>query len=87
MILRIVGIEWRGKIDDPVWRRRADWGIALGSWLPAILWGVAFAVLVRGLPVDAEQQVVGLAFGDVVNAYTRLGGLATCSLFLFYGSA
>ncbi|MDY6871854.1 MAG: cytochrome d ubiquinol oxidase subunit II [Actinomycetota bacterium] len=86
MILRIVGIEWRGKIDDPTWRSRADWGIALGSWLPAILWGVAFAVLVRGLPVDAEQLVVGLAFGDVVNAYTLLGGLATCSLFLFYGS-
>lgn len=86
MILRIVGIEWRGKIDDPTWRRRADLGIALGSWLPAILWGVAFAVLVRGLPVDAEQHVVGLSIGDVINAYTLLGGLATCALFLFYGA-
>src|SRR6476646_9871255 len=51
MILRIVAIEWRGKIDDPRWRRRADIGIAVGSWLPAILWGTAFAILVRGLPV------------------------------------
>lgn len=86
MIVRIVGIEWRGKIDDPQWRRRADLGIALGSWLPAVLWGVAFAILVRGLPVDSDQHVVGLSFGDVVNPYTLLGGLATCSLFLFYGS-
>lgn len=39
MIVRIVGIEWRGKIDDPKWRDWADIGIALGSWLPAILWG------------------------------------------------
>ena len=28
MIVRIVGIEWRGKIDDPQWRRWADIGIA-----------------------------------------------------------
>src|SRR6201995_4876898 len=50
MILRIVGIEWRGKIDDPRWRARADAGIAIGSWGPAILWGVTFAILLRGLP-------------------------------------
>ncbi|WP_197377633.1 cytochrome d ubiquinol oxidase subunit II [Mycolicibacterium baixiangningiae] len=86
MILRIVGIEWRGKMDDPRWRRRADLGIALGSWLPAVLWGVAFAILVRGLPVNAEQRIESLSIGDVLNAYTVLGGLATCALFLFYGA-
>jgi cytochrome d ubiquinol oxidase subunit II len=85
MILRIVGIEWRGKIDDPTWRARADAGIALGSWLPAILWGVAFAILLRGLPIDAEHRV-HLSIGDVLNAYTLLGGLATASLFAFYGA-
>jgi cytochrome d ubiquinol oxidase subunit II len=85
MILRIVGIEWRGKIDDPTWRARADAGIALGSWLPAILWGVAFAILLRGLPIDAEHRV-HLSIGDVLNPYTLLGGLATASLFAFYGA-
>jgi cytochrome bd ubiquinol oxidase subunit II len=85
MILRIVGIEWRGKIDDPKWRARADVGIAIGSWLPAILWGVAFAILLRGLPIDAEHRV-HTSIGDVLNAYTLLGGLATASLFAFYGA-
>jgi cytochrome bd ubiquinol oxidase subunit II len=85
MILRIVGIEWRGKIDDPRWRARADAGIAIGSWVPAILWGVAFAVLLRGLPIDAHHRV-HLSLGDVLNAYTLLGGLATASLFAFYGA-
>ncbi len=85
MILRIVGIEWRGKIDDPRWRARADAGIAIGSWVPAILWGVAFAILVRGLPIDADHRV-HLSIGDVLNAYTLLGGLATASLFAFYGA-
>jgi cytochrome d ubiquinol oxidase subunit II len=85
MIVRIVGIEWRGKIDDPRWRAWADAGIAAGSWLPAVLWGVAFAVLVQGLPVDADGQAHP-SIGDVLNAYTLLGGLATASLFAFYGA-
>ncbi|OCB54475.1 cytochrome d ubiquinol oxidase subunit II [Mycobacterium malmoense] len=85
MILRAVAIEWRGKIDDTKWRGWADLGIAAGSWLPAVLWGVAFAILVRGLPVDAAGQV-HLSITDVLNAYTLLGGLATAGLFLLYGA-
>jgi cytochrome bd ubiquinol oxidase subunit II len=85
MIVRAVTIEWRGKINDTKWRSWADIGIAAGSWLPAVLWGVAFAVLVHGLPVDANHQV-HLSVTDVLNAYTVLGGLATCGLFLFYGA-
>ena len=86
MIARIVAIEWRGKIDDPKWRRWCDIGIAVGSWLPAILWGVAFAILVRGLPIGPDKNVVGLSVTDVLNPYTLLGGLATCALFLFHGA-
>jgi len=85
MILRIVGIEWRDKIDDPAWRRRADIGIAVGSWLPAVLWGVAFAILLRGLPIDADGGVHA-GIGDILAPYTLLGGLATASLFAFYGA-
>ncbi|MCX2930124.1 cytochrome d ubiquinol oxidase subunit II [Mycobacterium sp. CVI_P3] len=86
MIARIVAIEWRGKINDPKWRTWCDIGIAAGSWLPAILWGVAFAILVNGLPVGPDKNVVGLSVTDVLNPYTLLGGLATCSLFLFHGA-
>ena len=78
--------EWRAKIDDPKWRTWCDIGIAVGSWLPAILWGVVFAILVRGLPVGPDKNVVGLSITDVLNPYTLLGGLATCSLFLFHGA-
>jgi cytochrome d ubiquinol oxidase subunit II len=85
MILRAVAIEWRGKIDDPAWRTAADVGIAAGSWLPAVLWGVAFAILVHGLPVDAAGRV-DASITDLLNPYTLLGGLATAGLFLFYGA-
>src|ERR1700758_3483005 len=85
MIVRAVAIEWRGKVDDTHWRRWADVGIAVGSWLPAVLWGVAFVILVRGLPVDARGRV-DPSVTDVLNAYTLLGGVATAGLFLFYGA-
>lgn len=86
MILRAVSIEWRGKVDHQRWRAWADFGIAAGSWLPAILWGVAFAILLRGLPIDADHRV-HLSIGDVLSPYTLLGGLATGALFGFYGAA
>ncbi|OBI84252.1 cytochrome d ubiquinol oxidase subunit II [Mycobacterium sp. E740] len=85
MILRVVAIEWRGKIDDPGWRRWADVGIAVGSWVPAVLWGVAFGALVRGLPIDADKRMhAGIT--DLLNGYTLLGGVATAGLFLFHGA-
>src|SRR5262252_7547270 len=74
MIVRAVAIEWRGKIDDTKWRAWADFGIAAGSWLPGVLWGVAFAILVRGLPVDAVGHAHA-SITDVLNVYTLLGGL------------
>ena len=86
MIARVVAIEWRGKINDPKWRTWCDIGIAVGSWVPAILWGMAFAILVEGLPVGSDKNVVGLSITDVLNPYTLLGGLATCALFLFHGA-
>ena len=53
MIVRVCAIEWRGKINDPAWRSWADVGIALGSWLPAFLWGVAFGNVLSGVsPVE-----------------------------------
>lgn len=85
MIVRVCAIEWRGKVDDPRWRDWADRAIAIGSWVPAVLWGVALAALVRGLPVDANQQI-HLGFGDILNPYTLLGGLTTAGLFAFHGA-
>ncbi|MBJ7384318.1 MAG: cytochrome d ubiquinol oxidase subunit II [Mycolicibacterium sp.] len=85
MIVRVCAIEWRGKIDDPRWRSWADGAIAVGSWLPAVLWGVAFAAIVRGLPVDADEQM-HLGVTDLLNGYTLLGGLATAGLFAFHGA-
>ncbi|GAA4659977.1 cytochrome d ubiquinol oxidase subunit II [Gordonia humi] len=85
LIVRVVAIEWRGKINDPRWRAWCDVGIGLGSWLPAILWGVAFANVVRGIPIDAEHQYTG-GFFNLLNPYALLGGLTTVLCFITHGA-
>jgi cytochrome d ubiquinol oxidase subunit II len=85
LIVRGVAFEYRGKIDDPVWRRRWDVAIVAGSGLPALLWGVAFANLVEGVPIDAHKQFTGTLL-TLLNPYGLLGGLTTLSLFLLHGA-
>ncbi|WP_037163803.1 cytochrome d ubiquinol oxidase subunit II [Rhodococcoides fascians] len=85
LILRIVAIEWRAKIDDDNWRRRCDWGIVFGSWVPAVLWGVAFANIVRGVEIDAQKQVVS-SLADLLNPYALLGGVTTAVVFALHGA-
>ncbi|MEE4023486.1 cytochrome d ubiquinol oxidase subunit II [Gordonia sp. PKS22-38] len=85
LITRVCAIEWRGKINNPRWRMWADVGIGLGSWIPAILWGVAFANVIRGLPIDGDAQYTG-GFFNLLNPYALLGGLTTLLAFLTYGA-
>src|SRR6476620_3662814 len=51
LIVRGVAFEYRGKRPDATWKRRWDWCIVAGSAVPALLWGVAFGNIVRGLKI------------------------------------
>lgn len=85
LIVRGVAFEFRSKDRHPNWRRLWDWSIFVGSALPALLWGVAFANVVRGVPIDATMNYVG-TFGDLLNPYALLGGLVTFTLFTLHGA-
>ena len=85
LIFRGVAFEYRGKIDSVRWRRRWDLAIAVGSWIPAVLWGVAFANIVRGVPINAEQNYTGTLF-TLLNPFGLLGGVTTASLFILHGA-
>ncbi|KQY59598.1 cytochrome C oxidase assembly protein [Aeromicrobium sp. Root495] len=85
LIVRAVGIEFRGKRPEPEWRRRWDVGIIAGSVVPAFLWGVALANIVRGVPIDADKEFVGSLL-DLLGPYAVLGGLTTTSVFLVHGA-
>ncbi len=85
LIVRGVAFEYRGKIDDATWRRRWDAAIIGGSLLPSLLWGVAFANIVRGVPIDADKEFTGTLF-TLLNPFGLLGGLTTLLLFALHGA-
>ncbi|MFM1786998.1 MAG: hypothetical protein RL228_948 [Actinomycetota bacterium] len=89
LIIRGVAFEYRSKYGDLKWRARWDLAIVVGSFLPALLWGVAFANLVRG--VELEQLSSGGfiyvgGFWALLNPFSLLGGLVTLTLFLTHGA-
>ena len=85
LILRVVALEFRGKIDSERWHRNWDRVIVFGSAVPALLWGVAFGNIVHGVPLDAHGIFTGTFF-TLLNPYALLGGLTTLSVFLFHGA-
>ncbi len=85
LIVRVVAFEWRGKIDDDRWRAWADRALIIGSWVPAVLWGVAFGNLVRGVQLDSDFQYVG-GFFALLNPFALLGGATTALIFLTHGA-
>lgn len=85
LILRGVSLAFRGEVDDPRWRRLWDTGLFLGSFLPALLFGVAFANLFKGIPIDAEGIFQGNLL-TLLNPYGLAGGLLFVLLFLLHGS-
>jgi cytochrome d ubiquinol oxidase subunit II len=85
LIIRGVCFEFRSKVEDPRWRAAWDRALFFGSALPALLWGVAFANIVRGVPMNAAHVYTGNLL-TLLNWYGLLGGLVTLSLFTLHGA-
>lgn len=85
LIVRGVAFEFRSKDRHPTWRRVWDGCIFVGSLLPALLFGVAFANLARGVPIDAEMTYVG-GFWNLLNPYALLVGVMLVAGFTLHGA-
>jgi len=85
LILRGVSFEFRGKVDDPRWRKIWDTCIFIGSFVPALLFGVAFANIFQGIPIDHNGIYHGTLF-TLLNPYGLLGGILFVLLFMTHGA-
>lgn len=84
LIIRGVSLEFRGKSDSQAWQSFWDKGILAGSFLPALLLGVAFGNIFKGLPMDAAGYH-GNMF-SLLNPYGLVTGVLFVCLFLMHGS-
>lgn len=85
LILRAVSLEFRSKVEDQRWRATWDVAFAVGSFLPALLFGVAIGNILRGLPLTIEGEFAGTFFG-LLNPFAVIVGLLSTAMFLMQGA-
>jgi cytochrome d ubiquinol oxidase subunit II len=84
LIFRGVALEFRAKEESSSWRKGWDTAFFLGSLVPALLFGVAFGNIFRGLPVDAQGYHGTLL--SLLNPYALWTGLFFVLMFLVHGA-
>jgi cytochrome d ubiquinol oxidase subunit II len=85
LIFRAVAIEFRGKIESPAWKRIWDWAFGLGSFLPALLLGVAYGNILQGVPLERGAVYTGTFFG-LLKPFPVLVGLLGLTTFTMHGA-
>ncbi|PKN09811.1 MAG: cytochrome d ubiquinol oxidase subunit II [Deltaproteobacteria bacterium HGW-Deltaproteobacteria-8] len=85
LILRGVSFEFRGKVENDTWKSIWDGCQVAGSFLPALLLGVAFANIFKGLPINEAHVNTGGLF-DLLNPYGLLGGVLFVAMFCLHGA-
>ncbi|WGI24778.1 cytochrome d ubiquinol oxidase subunit II [Halomonas alkaliantarctica] len=90
LFLRPLAFDYRSKLDNPNWRSRWDWGLTIGSAVPALIFGVAFGNLLQGVPflfddylrLEYQGGLLGL-----LNPFALLAGLLSLLMFVTHGAA
>ncbi|MBI2353683.1 MAG: cytochrome d ubiquinol oxidase subunit II [Deltaproteobacteria bacterium] len=90
MIVRGVSFEFRSKLDSPAWRGGWDMAIIVSSFLPALLFGVAFGNIFKGIPMKNDFATLNFSYDGtligLLNPYGLLTGVLFVLLFAVHGS-
>ena len=88
LIFRAVSFEFRKFSESPEAKKKWDIAFALGSLVPALLYGVAIGNIMKGLPfeiVDGKIQS-SITFVGLLNPYSIIVGLLSLLLFIMHGA-
>lgn len=75
LFFRPVAFEYRSKLQSPRWRNFWDWALFVGSFLPALLIGVAIGNFFLGLPFQYDPITLRFFYGDSMQDANALIGL------------
>lgn len=86
---RPVGFDYRSKIEDKRWRSAWDAAIFIGSFVPPVIFGVAFGNLLQGVPFQLDNLMMptyhGSFFG-LLNPFALVCGLVSSFMFITQGA-
>jgi cytochrome d ubiquinol oxidase subunit II len=89
LFFRPVGFEYRSKIADSRWRSAWDWGLFIGGFVPALVFGVAFGNLLQGVPFNYDKFVrphyTG-SFWGLLNPFALLAGIVSLTMLIMHGA-
>ena len=90
LFLRPAGIVYRSKSDDPRWRSAWDWGLFVSGVVPAVVFGVAFGNLLRGVPFHFDPATMGVAytgsFWQLLNPFGLVAGIVSLAMLTMQGA-
>ncbi|ODT47446.1 cytochrome d ubiquinol oxidase subunit II [Devosia sp. 63-57] len=89
LILRPVGFKFRGKIEDPRWRKTWDWGLFIGGFVPALIMGVAVGNVLLGAPfhIDDTMRIFYTGnFFQLLMPFALLAGLVSVGMIVTHGA-
>jgi cytochrome d ubiquinol oxidase subunit II len=86
LILRGVSLEFRHQVAHPLWKEIWDIVFSVASFLLALLFGVAVANVLRGVPQDAAHRFTA-TLTMLLNPFAILGGLLSVATLALHGAA
>ena len=85
LIMRGVASEFRSQLEYSAWKLFWDITIAVCGFGAALLLGVAFSNIFRGLPLNAEHVFQGNII-NMLHPYCLLGGVLFVLMFMTHGA-
>ena len=82
LIVRGVSFEFRGKLESTTWKKAWDTAICVSSFLPALLFGVAFGNIFKGIPMRNDFAAVKFTYEGTLISLLNPYGLVTGALFV-----
>ncbi|ORF05162.1 cytochrome d ubiquinol oxidase subunit II [Snodgrassella alvi] len=89
MFFRPVGFDYRSKINNARWRTTWDWLLFVGSFVPPLIFGVAFGNLLLGVPFHFDDDLRSFytgSFWALLNPFSLLCGVVSAAMITFHGA-
>lgn len=88
LIIRPVGFKYRSKIDNTVWRAVWDAGLFVGSFVPALIFGVAVGNVLQGVPFHFDDSLRSFYTGNLLgllNPFALACGVLSVTMLVMHG--
>lgn len=90
LILRPVAFKYRSKRPSKAWRTFWDWGLFVGGFVPALVFGVAVGNVLLGAPFRLDGDLRSFYEGSLLGLFTPFSlicGLLSVTMLVLHGAA